>query len=453
MTTFSRDSYAIIPHPENPCILLLQEGDNWTLPYHSEDGTTATNQAIKRLSGLEVTILYTAYEYDSEQEDNSTTQRIDVLEIHNKDWQLPATAHWVSFQEFQKMTLLKPEHAKVIRKWFQENVQSFSTIQRRPWVVRGQYTIILSWVGERLAEEGYHIKVVEQLAVSDWSYILRIQTQKGNVFLKCCDPAFSHEPALTQILSQLYPMSIPRVISIDRARHWMLMEDAGQVLDEQYPEKARELACWQQIIPAYVAIQIEAIQHCDQLLKQGCPDRRLHLLPELFETALADKEMWCVGQDGGLAHEEVTQLHRSIPGLKMRCKALESYEIPETLHHDDLHAGNIMIHDDHFIFFDWAESFIAHPFYSLAIIQRYLPFFTNEQLNTLSEVYLQPWTVYASMERLREAFELAQPLGLLCRGLTWYTYLKSLGPETRQKYVLNWPYWLQLFLEAMHSKS
>ncbi len=451
MTTRSHSNYVIIPHSDSARILLLQERDAWTLPRHIEEGSVAINRAIKQALGCEVTILFAVYEYDAEHEDGMATQRIDVLENHSADWQLPATGRWVSAKDLPELTLAVPGHYRVIEKWFWEHEQAHNVVQRRPWATRGWYATMLSWLEGQLASLGYQAREVEQLAVSDWSCILRIQTDRGDLYLKCCDPAFPHEPALTQALSHLWPASVPWVLAINMPQNWILMEDAGQVLDEQHPEKAHDLACWQEIISAYVGLQIEAIGQRDYLLSQGCPDRRLELLPGLFETALADRDVLCVGREGSLTSEELTQLRGLMPRLKVRCEELASYGIPETLHHDDLHAGNIMVRGEHFVFFDWAESFIAHPFYSLAIIRRYARSFTSEQLDALGEVYLKPWTAYAPPERLHEAFELARPLGLLCRGLTWYCYLKSLEPGLREKYVLNWPYWLQLFLGAMAS--
>jgi len=98
---------------------------------------------------------------------------------------------------------------------------------------------MLAWLEGQLARQGYQAREVEQLAVSDLSCILHIQTNRGELYLKCCDPAFPHEPALTQALSQFWPASVPRVLAINLPQNWMLMEDAGQVLDERHPEKAR----------------------------------------------------------------------------------------------------------------------------------------------------------------------------------------------------------------------
>lgn len=75
--------------------------------------------------------------------------------------------------------------------------------------------------------------------------------------------------------------------------------------------------------------------------------------------------------------------------------------------------------------------------------------FDAEQLVLLSDTYLQAWTNYAPIERLRAAFQIAQQLGTFGRGLTWYYYTRQLEPDVRKKYGGEWPYWLRLFLEMV----
>src|SRR6266699_6799685 len=87
---------------------------------------------------------------------------------------------------------------------------------------------MLAWLEGQLARQGYQAREVEQLAVSDLSCILHIQTNRGELYLKCCDPAFPHEPALTQALSQFWPASVPRVLAINLPQNWMLMETPGR---------------------------------------------------------------------------------------------------------------------------------------------------------------------------------------------------------------------------------
>ncbi|HLJ33707.1 MAG TPA: phosphotransferase [Ktedonobacteraceae bacterium] len=255
---------------------------------------------------------------------------------------------------------------------------------------------------------------------------------------------------MTQALSQLWPVAIPPVLAIERQQNWMLMRDAGKLLSDDQ-EKVRDIATWQEIFTSYICIQKEAVAYRDHLLQQGCPDRRLNILPSLFAEAIADTEMLYIGKEGGITEEQYAQLRLLLPQVKGMCDELASYGMLETLHHDDLHSGNILISGDHYIFFDWAESFIVHPFFSLAVILRYMGYshdFDVRQRALLCEIYLQAWTDYAPIEHLRTAFRIAQKLGMFCRGLTWYTYVRQLEPAVREKYAGEWPYWLQLFLKT-----
>jgi hypothetical protein len=109
--------------------------------------------------------------------------------------------------------------------------------------------------------------------------------------------------------------------------------------------------------------------------------------------------------------------------------------VPEALDHADLWAGNIVPGDDGPIFFDWAESSVAHPFFSFLL---FMPDATHrlshvpDARRRLRDAYLEPWTAYEPMERLIDAFELAQPLAALHHALLQHrVVLPNLEPSSR----------------------
>ncbi len=53
--------------------------------------------------------------------------------------------------------------------------------QRYSWPKVGWDTTVLPWLHDQLAS--YQIMAIEQFAVSDWSCILRIATEKGDLYL------------------------------------------------------------------------------------------------------------------------------------------------------------------------------------------------------------------------------------------------------------------------------
>ena len=162
----------------------------------------------------------------------------------------------------------------------------------------------------------------------------------------------------------------------------------------------------------------------------------------------------CVGQPDGLSAVDYETLITVMPKLQTLCETLSQFGIPETLQHDDFHDANIFVAQDGFRFFDWAESSIAHPFFSLVVSLRSIAYRfklkeASVEICELEDLYLREWQVYASLDRLREACALAMSIGRLNRALTWHMVVSSLPEPHRSKEVDAVPGWVKLFLEII----
>jgi len=69
-------------------------------------------------------------------------------------------------------------------------------------------------------------------------------------------------------------------------------------------------------------------------------------------------------------------------------------------------------------------------------------------LDGLRDAYLSQWSAYGSLERLREAYQLAWRLTPLTRALDWCRLVASQEPSVRWQYEDAAPYWLSLFLHG-----
>jgi aminoglycoside phosphotransferase (APT) family kinase protein len=86
---------------------------------------------------------------------------------------------------------------------------------------------------------------------------------------------------------------------------------------------------------------------------------------------------------------------------------LASYAVPHTLVHGDLHLGNVARCAGSYLFFDWTDACVAHPFFdTISIFQAKDP----NVLARLRNSYLGVWAAYEPIERLLEAWTLAKPL-------------------------------------------
>ena len=249
---------------------------------------------------------------------------------------------------------------------------------------------------------------IEQPHVRPWSTVLRVPTVDGAVWFKANMPALSQEAAIVSTLARRRPDLVPDLLAADLERGWMLMRDGGTRLREA----GLEPACWKAILPLYAELQLELAAGRDELLAAGAPDRRLAVLPALYEELVANEG------------EELRALAPRVAGL---CEELAAVGLPETVQHDDLHDGQIFVLDGRYRFFDWAEACVAHPFFTMTVT-------LQDGLERFRDAYLEPWTRLARREELRSAFPIALVLGGICRALTWRTIVGAL-PEP---YAAEW---------------
>ncbi|MDQ4074941.1 MAG: aminoglycoside phosphotransferase family protein [Chloroflexota bacterium] len=322
------------------------------------------------------------------------------------------------------------------------------------WTQPGWLEQTNAWIHAELERQGIEvIGPIEQPHVRPWSTVLRVPTSEGDIYFKATTAVLAHEPALTQALAQWRPDCVPPVLAADLACGWMLMPDFGTTLRSRIPS-TQELWHWHRVLPLYAEVQFEMAERLHELLTLGALDRRLATLPTQYEGLLANTEALRIDMPEGLASEEYQRLRELTPRVAEMCERLAAYGIPETLHHEDFHDANIFVRDGRYLLSDWGESGVSHPFCTLLVTLRSIAWRLElensaPELAQLRDIYLEPWTGYASREELLTAFRLAYQLGMICRALTWHRVVSSLAEPLRAEYAEAVPGWLQEFLNAV----
>lgn len=423
------DYYTIIPHPTKLQILMLLNEDGWSLPHlvPTRDRFFAAvddvNQAIQHQLGLTVTVLRCVeYKYNPE----ARTVAIYATENHDPTWTPSDGARWIEHRELNDLALAMPEQRAVLETWFAEAERGHIPDQRRPWARTGWFDTTVDWINAQL--DRFSLAITGPIAqVRAWgiSCVLRADTTARPVYFRAVPAKSAHEPLLLQVLAERYPAHFPGVLAIDAARHWVLMREVkGRPLLQ-----VSDIKHWEEAIRGLAQIQIDFAKQTDSLLSWKCPDRRLDKLAAQIDPLFADKAALQRGQLGGLSEDEIGLLRALAPELKAMCTQLASYNIPHTLEHGDFHPSNIQVTDESHVYFDWGESSVAHPFFSLGSLEYYLEYVLpdmRDMRTRLRDVYLEPWTAYEPMERLLEAFELARPLSALHTAFTIYRIISSL---------------------------
>jgi hypothetical protein len=422
--------YAILRHPTEAKILMRSEGNIYFLPdvRVNEDIHYGDFPDVKKLIesglGFSVNILYYASQYEDKSKHQS--HYIYVLEWDNTVAELKE-GDWIDLETLKNLSLKLPEQKSVIEAYLTEVESGEIPELRPPWAREGWLKSADKWIEEQLLELNYQrLSPVE--CIKNWgiSCVLKVNTSAGNIYLKESSvlPLFCNEPIVTAALGKLFPEHIPHVLSIDNQRHWMLLADFGEPVGRNAPIKLQK-----DIYRLFAQIQIQSVQHIDNLLNVGCLDRRLDWLANQIDILFHDEV--ALSQ---LQANEIQQLQDLSPRLKKLCSQLASYQIPQALVHGDLHLGNVGFHQDNYLFFDWTDSCISHPFFDMFEL-----FFSrkNKQLSSslkdLQTGYLTPWIVYEPMSRLLEAWTLAKPLCALHHAVSYQHIEACLEPRTKQE--------------------
>ena len=119
------------------------------------------------------------------------------------------------------------------------------------------------------------------------------------------------------------------------------------------------------------------------------------------------------------------------------CERLAAYGIPETIQHDDFHDGQIFVHDRRYLFFDWGDACVSHPFCTLSVtLEGGLRWGLDDiedsvDIGPFRDAYLEPFERYAPRAELVEATSIALRLGWIGRALCNNELDVALGIQDR----------------------
>lgn len=303
---------------------------------------------------------------------------------------------------------------------------------RAPWARRGWFAEAGAWIESALAERGRAaLGPVEQVSTWSISTILRAPTAEGDVYFKAtaASPLFVDEGAVTRGLAALYPASIPRILALDGARRWMLLEDFGPLVGWGASVETRVA-----VLADYAQLQLDTASRIDELLELGVLDRRPAWLASRLRSLLdAPDEL-------GLAEAELEALAARLPAFVEACERLAGGPVPNALVHGDLHLANVAGTSAPFVYFDWTDAAVAHPFLDPLAIH----FEKDDAIRrTLRDAYLAAWRAFAPGDVLAELWTLAAPLACLNQAVSYRSILASVEPGSAAELAGALPDWLR----------
>lgn len=410
-------------------VLMQSSEDGWALPHVRVVGglwigeTNNISAAIRHMLNLSIDFTILRYASLAANDDEQWDQIVWVLECHEELDKPPLNGRWMSGDELATLEMAVPDHRALLVDHLQSRSRSHVPPQRVPWAIAGWYEEAVDWIENGLAELGYtQMGSVEQ--VKNWSIasILRVPTDRGNVYFKAVAdlPLFVNEPVLMDALGTRFPQHIPRPIKIDPLRRWMLMDDFGSSMWEQ------PIDIVEKVVSIFAQLQIASIEMVDDLLALGLFDRRLEVLHEQIDELIAHPLA-----RSKVAPDVMAQMQDFAPALKAMCHELASYNLPQTLGHGDMHLGNVAQQDDRYLFFDWTDASLMHPFVDIIV-----PWHLRKDktaIERLRDAYLAPWTAYAPPDKLCKAWRLSRPLHAIHQAVSYLYILDNQEPLVHQE--------------------
>jgi hypothetical protein len=428
----------LIPHPSEPSVLLLQGAEGWTVPAIEHEGGwfAYVGCLVARKVSEQLGIMVTALRHIRHGE-------IDVCEVenHSPQWTPPPNGRWVSSRELADLPFAAPEQRQVVECWLREAERGEVPALRAPWERRGWFAEAVAWTQAQLAVLGYTaVGPIEQFKAA-WgsSSILRVPTTAGRLYFKADYAKPPSEPALILALAERWPDNVPTIVAADLERGWMLMREFdGRMVDEQ------SLSECQGAVRLFAELQIDCAADLERWFGLGCQDVRLECLPGYLVQMLSDPAATRPDTPGGLSEEELERLSQRVGRVEAMCAELAEYGLPLSLVQQDFRGGNVIKRESMYLFFDWSDTVIAHPFFSPTRFNDYIHIradndprseashqLTRERRLAIRGAYLEPWTTSMPMDRLQQAFDQARRLHSIYQAIRWYfdtKYLEVTAP-------------------------
>ncbi|MGW4496562.1 aminoglycoside phosphotransferase family protein [Streptomyces sp. NPDC004376] len=295
-----------------------------------------------------------------------------------------------------------------------------------PWDQEDWRRAALDWIGERLAGHGLRASGTPSARVRPWSILMRVPVDgDGTVWFKANPPASRFEAPLTAALADRVPDRVLRPLAVDAGRGWSLLPHEGPLFRTVLETERVEPRAWEDLLQQYATTQRALVPHTDAIERLGVQRIRTTELPALFDALLA--------ASASLEPADRARLTALRPRLVDWCAELASLGIPDSLDHADLHEGQVFRPEPgRYLFFDWGDAVVSHPFNSLRVPGRQVEQrYGAGALPRLRDAYLEPWTGDGhTAAELRRAARVAWRLGVLGRVRSWGGVFPSAAPLT-----------------------
>ena len=416
--------HAALRHPGQPKVLFLRSDSHWNLPRVRLKGSVWAGNAdvlvpafAKRFGSPPWLLRQIRIASDREAK---RVEGIFEMIITESEWEPPRNSRWVDRSSLETLQIKEERFRPLVDRYLSDLEAAVVPAGRSPWSSHGWLAEVQPWIEEAVAKLGSRVVGFEQVKHWSISTVLRVKTTSSDFYFKVSKdlPLFVNEAVVTARLAGRFPGYVPGPVAIEADQQWMLFAAFDELIHDSAPVDVRR-----EVFARFGELQRSSVGMIDDLIDEGCLDRRLAVLESQIKPLLDDRAAL-----GGLAEEERKRLRGMGPRLKELTHRLADLGLPYTLVHGDMHLGNAARVDGNLAFFDWTDASVAHPFIDL----QSLNWETDEdEKQSIIAAYLAGWDEFASSDRLHEAMAIAEALTPLHHAVSYQHIVANLEAVAR----------------------
>jgi hypothetical protein len=238
-------------------------------------------------------------------------------------------------------------------------------------------------------------------------------------------------------LARLFPGRVPAPVAAEPGRGYLALADFGAEVGWHAPVEVKE-----DVVREFARLQLASVPHVPELRAAGCQDRGLEWLAEQVPSWFA------AGAVGRFAPPEVAaRLDAAVSRLAGLCVELAARGLPVTLAHGDMHMGNVARGPGGYLFFDWTDAAIGHPFVDLIAV-------TQEDQDAdrrrLRDAYLSEWAAAGPLDRLVLLWPIVEVLSAANQAISYMSLGLSLGTDGPSPLFASYTvYWLEAVVASL----
>lgn len=345
--------------------------------------------------------------------DSARPEQIAIAEIIERDsatLDIPGM-EWVSLSEIPVCDFKDSESA--IRSMLESLIQR-EHMNNAPFLRLGWTRDLLDWTRSIVPEQQRsNLADIEQLNASSHHALLRIKSGHGRtVWFKAAAAANDPEFETTLKLNELFPEYLPTILASRLDWRGWLMADAGSSAEKTWFPSSRS---FERIGRNLARFQQASIPFVGDLMNVGLADQRIPTLrATVAELMPCFEEAVLFQRPAGIPQILLWKLREIANTFDEAFGAIEEIGLPDTLVHNDLNPGNILMWEGDSVFTDWADASVGNPFVAIDQLQIY--FNQNARLSPelprIIHAYSREWYGGFSQKKLDTVVQSVRLLSL-----------------------------------------